>query len=179
MVPHDRRGHARPAAVFASLISQVAGQLGRAHTELYFLELKQEVNRAYRASDKLAVQHIVLKQRYVYKEYGISMPPGPMLLIPFVQPPITLGMFFGVKCLCALLVTLCQTSNAPHKKGTLIIFKNLLCPEKGVILFWFKDLINSCTCRIDSSGEPKFLVLVPERWAPFVKKLKLYYNDSS
>jgi YidC/Oxa1 family membrane protein insertase len=64
------------------------------------LELKQELDRAYRSGDKIAVQRVALKQRRVYAETGVSM--LPMLLLPFVQLPVTLGMFFGVKRLCAL-----------------------------------------------------------------------------
>jgi len=64
------------------------------------LELKQELDRAYRSGDKLAVQRVALKQRRVYGESGVSM--VPMLLLPFVQLPVSLGMFFGVKRLCAL-----------------------------------------------------------------------------
>jgi YidC/Oxa1 family membrane protein insertase len=64
------------------------------------LELKQDLDKAYRTGDKLAVQRVALKQRRVYEESGVSM--VPMLLMPFVQLPVTLGMFFGVKRLCAL-----------------------------------------------------------------------------
>ncbi|KAI0275277.1 60Kd inner membrane protein-domain-containing protein [Gloeopeniophorella convolvens] len=64
------------------------------------MELKEELNRAYAAGDKLGVQRVALKQRKVYEESGVSM--LPMLLMPFVQLPVTLGMFFGVKRLCTL-----------------------------------------------------------------------------
>jgi YidC/Oxa1 family membrane protein insertase len=64
------------------------------------LELKQELDRAYRSGDKIAVQRVALKQHRVYGESGVSM--VPMLLMPFVQLPVTLGMFFGVKRLCTL-----------------------------------------------------------------------------
>ena len=64
------------------------------------LELKVELERAYKTGGKLAVQRVALKQRRVYEESGVSM--LPMLLLPFVQLPVTLGMFFGVKRLCAL-----------------------------------------------------------------------------
>ena len=42
----------------------------------------------------------MFKQHRVYDESGISM--LPMLLMPFAQLPVTLGMFFAVKRLCAL-----------------------------------------------------------------------------
>ena len=64
------------------------------------LELKKELNWAYKTGDKLGLQCVALKQRHVYKESGVSI--LPMLLMPFAQLPIMLGMFFGVKRLCAL-----------------------------------------------------------------------------
>ena len=63
-------------------------------------ELKEELNQAYKTGDKLGVQRVALQQRKVYEESGVSM--LPMLLMPFVQLPVTLGMFFCVKRLCAL-----------------------------------------------------------------------------
>jgi YidC/Oxa1 family membrane protein insertase len=58
--------------------------------------------RAYKAAgDKLVVQRAALEQRKVYKESGMSM--LPMSLMPFMQVPVALGMFFSVKHLCALL----------------------------------------------------------------------------
>ncbi|KAH9079611.1 60Kd inner membrane protein-domain-containing protein [Lactarius deliciosus] len=59
------------------------------------LELKEELNRAYQTGDKIGVQRAALEQRRVYEESGVSM--LPMLLMPFVQLPVTLGMLFGVK----------------------------------------------------------------------------------
>ena len=64
------------------------------------IELKEELEKAYKTGDKLGVQRIALKQRQVYAESGVSM--LPMLLMPFVQLPVTLGMFFAVKRLCTL-----------------------------------------------------------------------------
>ncbi|KAI0053092.1 hypothetical protein FA95DRAFT_1482584 [Auriscalpium vulgare] len=64
------------------------------------LALKEEVNRAYATRDKLAVQRAALQQRKVYEDAGVSM--LPMLAMPFVQLPVTLGMFFGVKRLSLL-----------------------------------------------------------------------------
>ena len=58
------------------------------------IALKEELERAYKAGDKLRVQ------RKVYEESGVSM--LPMFLMPFVQLPVTLGMFLGIKRLCAL-----------------------------------------------------------------------------
>ena len=64
------------------------------------MELKEELNQAYKTGDRLEVQRVALQQRKVYEESGVSM--LPMLLMPFVQLPVTLGMFFGIKHLCTL-----------------------------------------------------------------------------
>ncbi|KAI0056824.1 hypothetical protein BV25DRAFT_1536328 [Artomyces pyxidatus] len=66
------------------------------------MALKEEAARASATRDPLAVQRVSLKQRKVYEEAGVSM--LPMLAMPFVQLPVTLGMFFGVKRMCALPV---------------------------------------------------------------------------
>jgi len=81
-------------------IKQLRNSAALAPHQSRLVELKEELNRAYQTGDKLAVQRVALKQRRVYEESGVSM--LPMLLMPFVQLPVTLGMFFGVKHLCAL-----------------------------------------------------------------------------
>jgi len=81
-------------------IKQLRNSAALAPHQPRLLELKEELNQAYQTGDKVAVQRVALKQRRVYEESGVSM--LPMLLMPFVQLPVTLGMFFGVKRLCAL-----------------------------------------------------------------------------
>ncbi|KAH9957468.1 60Kd inner membrane protein-domain-containing protein [Lactifluus volemus] len=81
-------------------IKQLRNSASLAPYQPRLLELKDEFNRAYAAGDQLAVQRIALKQRSLYAESGVSM--VPMLLMPFLQLPVTLGMFFCIKRLCAL-----------------------------------------------------------------------------
>lgn len=81
-------------------IKQLRNSAALAPHQPRLLELKEELNRAYQTGDKIGVQRVALKQRRVYEESGVSM--LPMLLMPFVQLPVTLGMFFAVKRLCAL-----------------------------------------------------------------------------
>lgn len=81
-------------------IKQLRNSAALAPHQPRLLALKEELNKAYQTGDKLGVQRVALKQRRVYEESGVSM--LPMLLMPFVQLPVTLGMFFGVKQLCAL-----------------------------------------------------------------------------
>jgi YidC/Oxa1 family membrane protein insertase len=83
-------------------IKQLRNSAALAPHQPRLLELKEELNRAYQAGDKLGVQRVALKQRRVYEESGVSM--LPMLLMPFVQLPVTLGMFFGIKRICTLPV---------------------------------------------------------------------------
>lgn len=63
---------------------------------------QDEMNKIRISGDKLALQRHALKMRKMYKDAGVSM--GATALVPIVQIPITLGMFFGVKKLCALPV---------------------------------------------------------------------------
>ena len=81
-------------------VKQLRNSAALAPHQPRLVELKEELDRAYKAGDKIGVQRIALKQRKVYAESGVSM--LPMLLMPFVQLPVTLGMFFGVKRLCTL-----------------------------------------------------------------------------
>ncbi len=62
--------------------------------------LRQEIMDAKSSGDPLTMQRAIIKQRMVYEKIGVSM--GSMALMPFVQLPVTLGMFFGVKKLCDL-----------------------------------------------------------------------------
>lgn len=67
------------------------------------IKVFQEELEVIRASgDKIALQRHALKMRQAYSEAGVSL--GTSALIPFVQIPVTLGMFFGVKAMCALPV---------------------------------------------------------------------------
>jgi len=70
-------------------IKQLRNSSALAPHQPRLLELKEELNRAYQTGDHLAVQRVALKQRRVYEESGVSM--LPMLLMPFVQLPVTLG----------------------------------------------------------------------------------------
>jgi YidC/Oxa1 family membrane protein insertase len=81
-------------------IKQLRNSAALAPHQPRLIELKEELDKAYKTGDRLAVQRVALKQHKVYEETGVSM--LPMLLMPFVQLPVTLGMFFGVKRLCAL-----------------------------------------------------------------------------
>ena len=46
----------------------------------------------------LAMQRAALKQKQIYQKANVSL--GGMAIAPFVQLPVTIGMFFGVKTLC-------------------------------------------------------------------------------
>jgi hypothetical protein len=76
-------------------IKQLRNSAALAPHQPRLIELKEELDKVYKTGDKLAVQRVALKQRKVYEESGVSM--LPMLLMPFVQLPVTLGMFFGTR----------------------------------------------------------------------------------
>ncbi|KAH9943919.1 hypothetical protein B0H21DRAFT_884184 [Amylocystis lapponica] len=60
--------------------------------------LREEMTKAQASRDRLALQTVAMKQQMIYQRAGVSV--GAMALVPFLQLPVTLGMFFGVKSLC-------------------------------------------------------------------------------
>ncbi|CCM04117.1 uncharacterized protein FIBRA_06277 [Fibroporia radiculosa] len=62
--------------------------------------LRVQMQAAQANKDMLTLQSVAMKQRMIYDKAGVSM--ASMALLPFVQLPVTLGMFFGVKKLCDL-----------------------------------------------------------------------------
>ena len=55
-----------------------------------------------RRRGKIGVQRVMLKLCRVYEQSGVSTLPIIMLLMPFVQLPVTFVVCFGVKKLCTL-----------------------------------------------------------------------------
>ena len=64
--------------------------------------LREKMQQAQATKDMLLLQQVALQQRSIYEKAGVSM--GSMAILPLIQLPITLGMFFGVKGLCDLPV---------------------------------------------------------------------------
>ena len=62
--------------------------------------IRDEMSSAQQRKDVLAMQRAALRQKVVYEKAGVSL--GGMALAPFIQLPVTLGMFFGVKKMCDL-----------------------------------------------------------------------------
>jgi YidC/Oxa1 family membrane protein insertase len=60
--------------------------------------LREEMKAARLSTDSMAMQRVALKNKKVYDDAGVSM--GSMMLMPFIQLPVNLGIFFGVKGLC-------------------------------------------------------------------------------
>ncbi|TCD63469.1 Flags: Precursor [Steccherinum ochraceum] len=65
-------------------------------------KLREEMSTAQKSKDPLLMQKAILKQRVLYEKIGVSMPV--MMAAPFLQLPVTLGMFFAVKRICDLPV---------------------------------------------------------------------------
>lgn len=63
-------------------------------------KLQEEMLVVRQSGDRLGMQRLSLKIRKTYNDAGVSM--LSTALVPFVQIPITLGMFFGVKKMCEL-----------------------------------------------------------------------------
>jgi len=87
--------------------------------------LQEEMNSVRQSGDKLALQRTALKIRKLYSDAGVNM--GATALVPFVQIPVTLGMFFGVKKMCDLPV-------AQLTQSGLDILPNLTVADPYMIL---------------------------------------------
>ncbi|KAH7927552.1 hypothetical protein BV22DRAFT_1060676 [Leucogyrophana mollusca] len=76
-------------------------------------------------SDRLALQRLALKRQKIYEDAGVKVLPS--IIMPFVQIPVTLGMFFGVKKLVQLPVEQLKESGVD-------ILSNLTVPDPYYIL---------------------------------------------
>lgn len=65
-------------------------------------KVQAEMNEAAKKNDLILRQKAALKLKAVYEKAGVSVLGG--MLVPVVQIPVTLGMFFGVKKMCGLPV---------------------------------------------------------------------------
>ncbi|KAI0076978.1 hypothetical protein K474DRAFT_1596816 [Panus rudis PR-1116 ss-1] len=62
--------------------------------------LREQMNAS--RGNQLLMQKALLQQKKLYEKIGVSI--GSMAIMPFIQLPVTLGMFFGVKSMCDLPV---------------------------------------------------------------------------
>ena len=89
------------------------------------LAMKQEMDAVRGTKDPLAMQRVALKQKKIYEDAGVEL--GPMMLNPFVQLPVTLGLFFAVRKMCTLPVE-------QLKQSGLAILPDLTVPDPYFIL---------------------------------------------
>jgi YidC/Oxa1 family membrane protein insertase len=89
------------------------------------LEVKQDMEAARASGDILAAQRVALKQKKIYTDAGVEM--SAMILNPFVQLPVTLGLFFGVKGMCTLPVEQLKNSG-------LAVLQDLTVPDPYFVL---------------------------------------------
>jgi YidC/Oxa1 family membrane protein insertase len=83
------------------------------------------MDAARQARDMLLMQRAALKQKQIYADAGVSM--APMMLNPFIQLPVSLGLFFGIKKMCMLPVEQLKYSG-------LAILPDLTVPDPYFIL---------------------------------------------
>ncbi|EMD34920.1 hypothetical protein CERSUDRAFT_157655 [Gelatoporia subvermispora B] len=77
---------------------QYAARLAKHQDEV--TSLREKMTEAQASRDVLAMQSLALRQRQIYTKANVSIPG--MMALPFVQLPIQLGMFFGIKKMCDL-----------------------------------------------------------------------------
>ena len=86
--------------LFPFTVKQMQGTAGLAPYQGEIAAIRDEMTAAQRKKDALAMQRAALKQKMIYEKAGVGV--VSMAISPFVQLPVTLGMFFGVKSLCDL-----------------------------------------------------------------------------
>ncbi|GJE89000.1 hypothetical protein PsYK624_050890 [Phanerochaete sordida] len=94
--------------VFPFAVMSIRNSARMAPHQADFEKLREEINIARLSGDMAQMQRAVMKQQIMYKKIGVSLPG--MMVPPFAQIPITLGMFFGVKRMCDLPVPQLQQS---------------------------------------------------------------------
>ncbi|OSD00024.1 hypothetical protein PYCCODRAFT_1446472 [Trametes coccinea BRFM310] len=88
--------------LFPFSVKQLQGTAALAPYQAQIAEIRDEMAAAQKKRDTLAMQRAALRQKMIYEKAGVSI--AGMAVAPFVQLPVTLGMFFGVKKLCDLPV---------------------------------------------------------------------------
>ncbi|KAH9894023.1 60Kd inner membrane protein-domain-containing protein [Cubamyces lactineus] len=86
--------------LFPFTVKQMQSTAALAPHQAEIAAIKDEMTLAQKKRDTLAMQRAALRQKMIYEKAGVSL--GGMALAPFIQLPVTLGMFFGVKKLCDL-----------------------------------------------------------------------------
>ena len=89
------------------------------------LKAQEDMTKIKHKGDTLALQKQVLKMKKMYDDAGVNL--GTMFLSPFIQVPVTFGMFFGVKTMCELPVPQLAHSG-------LSILQDLTVPDPYMIL---------------------------------------------
>ncbi|CDO68767.1 hypothetical protein BN946_scf184989.g33 [Trametes cinnabarina] len=88
--------------LFPFTVKQMQGTAALAPYQEEIASIRDEMALAQKRRDTLGMQRAALRQKMIYEKAGVSF--GGMALAPFIQLPVTLGMFFGVKKLCDLPV---------------------------------------------------------------------------
>jgi len=89
------------------------------------LKAQEDMTKIKQKGDTLALQKQVLKMKKMYDDAGVNM--GTTFLSPFIQVPVTLGVFFGVKTMCQLPVPQLTHSG-------LSILQDLTVPDPYMVL---------------------------------------------
>lgn len=86
--------------LFPFTVKQMQSTAALAPYQTDIAAIRDEMAAANAKKDMLAMQRAALKQKVIYEKAGVSL--GGMALAPFIQLPVTLGMFFGMKKMCDL-----------------------------------------------------------------------------
>lgn len=86
--------------LFPFSVKQMQSTAALAPYQTDIASIRDEMAEAQKKKDMIGMQRAALRQKLIYEKAGVSL--GGMALAPFIQLPVTLGMFFGVKKLCDL-----------------------------------------------------------------------------
>jgi YidC/Oxa1 family membrane protein insertase len=89
------------------------------------LKAQEDLTKIQQKGDTLALQKQALKMKKMYEDAGVNL--GTTFLSPFIQLPVTLGLFFGVKRMCELPVPQLTHSG-------LAILQDLTVPDPYMVL---------------------------------------------
>lgn len=96
--------------------------------------------------DPIALQRISLQQKKIYEEAQVSMLQP--LLVPALQLPLSLGMFFGVKRLCELPLQQLQVGGLSFLPDLTVADPTYLLPIAMAALINVQLSVSHRTCRL-------------------------------
>ncbi|KDQ55946.1 hypothetical protein JAAARDRAFT_36724 [Jaapia argillacea MUCL 33604] len=117
------------AIIFPFIVSSTRNTAALIPYQDRMAAVQADMKKAQASRSQLAMQKVMLQQKQIYQDAGVSVTGS--LIVPFVQLPISLGMFFAVKRLCESQLVQLQTGGLEGFGG---IFQDLTVPDPYYIM---------------------------------------------